>query len=159
MVVQLLTMSTEKVGIPRVLEALQSNDWASVLSMTAGEEDEGSGLDVDDADGELDLENMGFGFDREDFEGLKTAIWEAKLEREGLEMGEPSTESTTATAGQPSKTEGAAEEGDELDDGDIQKVEEMMRKLQAVRDMSAGLPEDQRKRLAARAVGEVMRDL
>lgn len=35
----------------------------------------------------------------------------------------------------------------------------MMLKLSAVRDMAAGLPEDQRRRMAARAVGEVMREL
>jgi hypothetical protein len=35
----------------------------------------------------------------------------------------------------------------------------MMMKLQAVKDASAGLPEEQRKRMAARAVGEVMKEL
>lgn len=133
--------------------------------MTAGEDEElvSGADDNEDADDELDLENLDFGFDKEDFDGLKKAIWEAKMEREGFEMGqngEPST-SATATAAQPpakDKTE-RNEAADNLDDSDIQKVEEMMRKLQAVRDMSSGLPEDQRKRLAARAVGEVMRDL
>lgn len=50
-------------------------------------------------------------------------------------------------------------EDNKLDEAEIQKLEGMMRKLQAVRDMSAGLPEDQRKRMAAKAVGEVMKDL
>lgn len=34
-----------------------------------------------------------------------------------------------------------------------------MRKLQAVREAGDGMPEEQRRRMAARAVGEVMKDL
>lgn len=63
--------------------------------------------------------------------------------------GDSSTESKK-------KTEG--EEDESLDDEDIQKMERMMAKLQAVRDTNAGLPEDQRKRAAAKAVAEVMRE-
>lgn len=103
-------------------------------------------------DDELDLEDMNFGFDREDFEGLKKAIWEAKMEREGLGDGVQPVEETAEGSG-------TAEADKEGDDDDIQKVEQMMRKLQAVRDLSAGLPEEQRKKMAAKAVGEVMRDL
>lgn len=77
------------------------------------------------------------------------------MEREGLTVGEASKEAAD-TSSVDVKEEG---EGDQLGDEDIKKVEQMMRKLQAVRDMSAGLPEEQRKRVAARAVGEVMRDL
>lgn len=78
------------------------------------------------------------------------------MEREGLPTeGEGSKEATEASSIDPKDER----EGDELGDDDIKKVEQMMRKLQAVRDMSAGLPEEQRKRVAARAVGEVMRDL
>lgn len=48
---------------------------------------------------------------------------------------------------------------EELGDEDVKQIEGMMRKLQAVRDMSAGLPEEQRKKMAAKAVGEVMKEL
>lgn len=117
--------------------------------------------DADDDDGtDLDPENLDFGFDREDFEGLKKAIWEARVEREG-DDGD-----NQAIGGKPSNLDQASAQakntdvgGDELGDEDIQKVEQMMRKLQAVKDMSAGLPEDQRKRMAAKAVGEVMKEL
>lgn len=34
-----------------------------------------------------------------------------------------------------------------------------MHKLQAVRDMTSGMPEEQRKRMAKRAVDEVMKEL
>lgn len=47
----------------------------------------------------------------------------------------------------------------ELDDDDIVKVENMMRKLQAVREAGEGMGEAQRRRLAARAVEEVMKEL
>lgn len=160
-------MLSEKMGIPRVLEALESNDWDSLA--TADDDDDLAALggetnkDVDDDDddaAELDPENLDFGFDREDFEGLKKAIWEARVEREG-DDGD-----NQAIGGKPSDLDQASAQakntddgGDELGDEDIQKVEQMMRKLQAVKDMSAGLPEDQRKRMAAKAVGEVMKEL
>lgn len=108
-----------------------------------------------DDDSELDPESLDFGYfgsDREDFEVLKKAILEARMEREGL-GDEGSKESNAAS------TAAAQEDRDALDEDDVKKVEQMMRKLQAVRDASAGLPEEQRKRMAARAVGEVMRDL
>ena len=152
-------------GIPRVLEALESNDWDSLA--TADEDDDLAALGdetkqgADDDDGiELDPENLDFGFDKEDFEGLKRAIWEARVEREG-DDGD-----SRGTGGKPDGHDPASAQArntddgdDELGDEDIQKVEQMMRKLQAVKDISAGLPEDQKKRMAARAVGEVMKEL
>ncbi|PSR77711.1 hypothetical protein BD289DRAFT_142079 [Coniella lustricola] len=157
----------EKTGIPRVLEALQSSDWASVLSPGDDVDDDGENInlgdgDNDEADLDLDLENMDFGIDREDFDGLKKAIWEAQLEREGLTGSQEEVPGGTSiiTPTNPSPPPSERTESDQhLDDDDINKIEQMMHKLQAVRDMSAGLPEEQRKRLAARAVGEVMRDL
>lgn len=156
---------SEKMGVPRVLEALESNDWDSLA--TADDEDQlavpggdaNAGADEDDGV-DLDPENLDFGFDREDFEGLKKAIWEARVEREGdggdnqVTGGKPSDLDQA-----PAQTRRADDGGDELGDEDIQKVEQMMRKLQAVKDMSAGLPEDQKKRMAAKAVGEVMKEL
>lgn len=137
---------------------MESNDWASVPNISAEDESDFLSLDKEshsneEHDPELDPENLDFGFDREDFEGLKKAIWEARMEREGLVDAEPSREARGAGV------EGVEKEDDDLGDDDVKKVEQMMRKLQAVRDMSAGLPEEQRKRVAARAVGEVMRDL
>lgn len=153
----------EKMGISRVLEAIEANDWASFS--TADDDDDIAALAGDagnEDELELDPENMDFGIDKEDFVGLRAAIWEARMERvwEDDGEGEAAHKSDNKVAA-PSGDVGADkdEAGEELGDEDIQKVEEMMRKLQAVKDMSAGLPEDQRKRLAARAVGEVMREL
>lgn len=109
----------------------------------------------DQDEGDLDPGSLEFGFDKRDFEGLKAAILEAQMEREGQEGGEQPKDDVAV----PPEGSKAGQEKDGLGDEDVQQVEQMMQKLLAVRDMGAGLPEDQRKRLAARAVGEVMRDL
>jgi hypothetical protein len=96
---------------------------------------------------------MGFGFDKTDFEGLRRAIWEASQDVE--EPEESKKAETKADA-----SEAAAAGGlEELDEDEIAKIEKMMRKLQAVREAGEGMGEEQRKRMAARAVEEVMRDL
>ncbi|OHF02756.1 alpha and gamma adaptin binding protein p34 [Colletotrichum orchidophilum] len=188
----------EKMGISRVLEALESNDWDAADDMDSPSDLDsdpgaaaggGRGLsrrprplasgDDDDDDDEFDLddpENLDFGFDRADFEGLKKAIWNLDQEPEDedddvVEEDEAGATTTTTTTGSKaaSSSKGAAtierdakksgEEKEELDAEDVEKIEQMMRKLQAVRDLSAGLPEDQRRRMAKKAVGEVMKEL
>ncbi|KAI0805734.1 hypothetical protein GGR55DRAFT_654812 [Xylaria sp. FL0064] len=159
----------EKTGIPRALEALEANDWTNVTLSDLGSDfsdiDAEMGTQkkkrqkADDDDPEaadLDPESLDFGFDREDFEGLKRAIWNAgKEDGDNFMNGESSTASAPVEGGK--RTLGEAE--DSLDDEDIQKMERMMAKLQAVRDTNAGLPEEQRKRAAAKAVAEVMKEL
>jgi hypothetical protein len=123
-------------GVARVLEALEANDWAGG---DMDEDEEGEG-EWEGEDAEFDPESLGFGFDREDFVGLRKAIWG------GGGSGDEGIK-------------GQEEEDEEVGEEDVQKLEKMMLKLQAVRDASAGLPEEQRKRMAARAVGEVMKEL
>lgn len=122
----------ERVGVARALEALQANDWASAGGGEGeGEEfggfEEGDGEDVD-----MDMDFLGQG-GREDFEGLRKAIWEAKEGGDGDEEME--------------------------DEEDVKKLERAMLKLQAVRDRGVGMTEEQRKRMAKQAVGEVMKEL
>src|SRR5688500_18863682 len=91
-------------GIPRVLEALEANDWAAVdgggedddsdfgafeeeLGLAAKADSEADGTttstaktrnkqqDDGDGDGDFDPESMAFGYDPADFEGLRKAIW------------------------------------------------------------------------------------
>nr|CDP25646.1 Putative protein of unknown function [Podospora anserina S mat+] len=134
----------ERMGIARVREALEANDWSG--GGAPGEEGDGLGFgegDEDD-DKEFDPKGLGYGYDREDFEGLKRAIWE--------QIGE---EIDTTGEGKGKEEEGEEEIGDD----DIRSLEQMMVKLRAVRDMSAGLPEQQRKRMAKQVVEEVMREL
>ncbi|KAI1660613.1 hypothetical protein F4813DRAFT_386806 [Daldinia decipiens] len=145
----------EKAGIPRALEALESNDWSHTSVDDLGSDFEdfeaelniGNGGNGKDKDGpDLDPENLDFGFDREDFAGLKQAIWNSGKGEDFLN-GEPSTDTSKK------------DDGEDMNDEEIRKIERMMVKLQAVRDTSAGLPEDQRKRVAAKAVAEVMKEL
>ncbi|KAK4142474.1 alpha and gamma adaptin binding protein p34-domain-containing protein [Dichotomopilus funicola] len=131
----------ERVGVARVLEALEANDWAGggMDEFKEGDEEGEEGKrelgdgEVEDDD-EFDPEKLDFGFDRGDFAGLKKAIWSGG-------------------------GDGEDDDEEEVGEKEVQKLEQMMMKLQAVRDASAGLPEDQRRRMAARAVGEVMKEL
>ncbi|KAI1360890.1 hypothetical protein F5Y08DRAFT_331242 [Xylaria arbuscula] len=152
----------EKTGVPRALEAFEANDWANVTTDDLGSDFEDIDAELeahkkrqngneDPNTPDLDPESLDFGFDREDFEGLKRAIWNAgKDDAEGFMDGEPSKDK-----GAPTLDE--AEE--DMNDDAIQKMERLMAKLQTVRDSNAGLPEDQRKRAAAKAVAEVMKEL
>ncbi|KAK0751944.1 hypothetical protein B0T18DRAFT_387998 [Schizothecium vesticola] len=83
-------------------------------------------------DVEMEMDFLGAG-GQEDFEGLRKAIWEAKAGGEGDEEME--------------------------DEEDVKKLERAMLKLQAVRDRGVGMTEEQRKRMAKQAVGEVMKEL
>ncbi|KAK8062975.1 hypothetical protein PG997_015072 [Apiospora hydei] len=163
----------KRLASPRAKEALEANEWDQV----EGDDDLGSdfgdfeaALDGDGDDGskdtDLDPESLDFGFGRADFEGLKKAIFSGgENEDDGGEdfmNGEPPSQPKKKQGpdGAETRQSNAIKEGDDkLDEAEVQKLEGMMRKLQAVRDMSAGLPEDQRKRMAAKAVGEVMKDL
>lgn len=166
-------------GISRVLEALQANDWSQaefddeeeaddagggesshVRALKGGADqgkgDDGAGDNDDDDNDEFDPESLDFGFDREDFAGLRKAIWSAQ--RRDDDDDEFMDRTGMAPKGKAQDDRG--EDGDEaLGEDDVQKLEGMMQKLLAVRDMSAGLPEGQRKRMAKQAVTEVMKDL
>ncbi|KAL6902432.1 alpha and gamma adaptin binding protein p34 domain-containing protein [Trichoderma evansii] len=153
----------EKTGIPRVREALESNDWDQLDGGDPLSDFDEAHSDKSDGAEDFDPESLDFGVDRSDFEGLRMAIWETSRRETGdSEIAEPAK----ATPDQPKATDAAGgsaadtkDEGHELGDEDIAKVEKMMRKLQAARDMGEGMSEAQRKRLAARAVEEVMREL
>ncbi|KAM3423491.1 hypothetical protein BST61_g919 [Cercospora zeina] len=117
----------EKMGFERLKEVLETNEWAS------GENDE---VDLDD----LDFTADDFGdFGTEEAEvtaelfGMKAALHEDD-ERDTTEEG-----FTTAAH---------AVQVDDLD--------KLMSKLLAVREQSAGLPEEERKKKAAQAVNDIM---
>nr|XP_036579139.1 alpha and gamma adaptin binding protein p34 [Colletotrichum truncatum]KAF6786625.1 alpha and gamma adaptin binding protein p34 [Colletotrichum truncatum] len=167
----------EKMGIPRVLEALESNDWAGDAGPDVDsdlDDLEESGLPRkprplaagdDDDEFDFDPESLNFGFDRSDFEGLKKAIWNLEQEQEQEQQDADADADGDEKDGAKKNGESSAGQngkaGDEegLDGEEIEKLERMMRKLQAVRDLSAGLPEEQRKKMAKKAVGEVMKEL
>ncbi|KHE78513.1 hypothetical protein GE21DRAFT_1223116, partial [Neurospora crassa] len=192
----------EKMGIARVLEALQSNDWSG------GDGDEGDNNNnnhnrglfdesedeedyVDEHDGDAEDEfDLGFGYTKkqkmemrkaflkgaedsnrtaeEDLEALKsvtqTTEGQEKATKKGEEKGESAAVATdVAKAGPSAESESGAdkvkEEEEEIGEEDVEKIAKMMLKLQAVRDMSGTVPEEQRRKLALKAVEEVMREL
>lgn len=125
----------EKQGVERVREALEANEWAH-------EEGGGGEDDLELEDGDED-EFGDFGFGREEAEmtaelfGLKASLLGDEEEDEdgyGDALGEK-------------------EQKNQVDD-----LDKMMSKLMAVREQSADLPEAQRKRMAAKAVRELMGD-
>ncbi|CAK7215351.1 hypothetical protein SCUCBS95973_002452 [Sporothrix curviconia] len=140
----------EKTGIPRLLESLQANDWELL-----GEGDDdmygsfqdivGEGGDFDDINFD-DPESVDFGFDRDDFAGLRQAIWQ---------------QSTAERGDNDDDDDDDEDEDDDKDDGKDQAalMESMMRKLQAARLQSELLPPAQRRAMAARVVGEVMKEI
>jgi len=175
------TCIAEKTGIFRAKEALEANDWAQLdapdlSSSEFGDMEDPSDRPVsndhEDDDEDLDPENLDFGFDRADFEGLRRAIWSAgQVDDDAAEedarmasglrglTGGADKASTTTTAGPDT---GDGQEGDgsaDLGEDDVAKVERMMRKLQAVREAGEGMGQEQRRRMAARAVEEVMKEL
>ena len=106
----------------------------------------GEGNDYDDINFD-DPESVDFGFDRDDFAGLRQAIWQqSTAEREEDVDGDG---------------DGDGDDDNNKDDGTDQAalMESMMRKLQAARLQSELLPPAQRRALAARVVGEVMKEI
>lgn len=93
---------------------------------------------------------MDFGFDRADFEGLKAAIWTS---------GQREDDGPVDV--KPSETEGGdvGKQGEGLEEKDVAKMESMMHQLQLARSAGEGMRPEQRRRMAARAVEEVMREI
>ncbi len=79
---------------------------------------------------------MAFGLGQTDLETLKKAIFGNQDPEEGEGNGKD----------------------DEIGDEDVAKVEAMMRKLQAAREAGETMGEAQRRKMAAKAVEEVMRE-
>ncbi|RDL39671.1 Uncharacterized protein BP5553_04011 [Venustampulla echinocandica] len=121
---------SEPMGIERLKQALETNDWA-------GNEDFDVMDDLDQLNGEGydedDETSVGFGIDPAELEnemqGMKQAIYSGGL---NLEDGEE-------------------------DDEEVEKLQAMMLKLQAVKDMAAGMPKEEREKLAAKTVKEIMK--
>lgn len=145
----------------RVKEALESNDWAQAGSPPLsdfGDFEDASDGPPDAQVADLDPENLDFGFDRADFEGLRRAIWSTE------QQDSPAAETSRAdheAIGKDADLEGGPpiDEAEAVDDDEVAKLEKVMRKLQAVRDAGAGMGETQRKKMAAQAVAEAMREL
>lgn len=119
----MLMCEPEKTGIPRLLEALEANEWDS------GE----AGADADALSDELGLED-GFGAEAAQMEREMTELKMAVQGKEGVD-------------------------GEEGGDEEVQELENMILKMQAIKDMGADMPEAERRKFAAKAVRDVMKTL
>lgn len=216
----------EKMGIARVLEALQSNDWSGGDGAASTEgpldgSDEGENTDyIDPNDWDTEDEfDLGFGYTRKQKAEMRKAFWkgtetsdksteedlkafrnvmqsidgsrgdawnarmksqaregfwkqfeeevmetmkkngEGKKPATGAAKAEPSSASGSGAGADKAKKEPQEDEEEEIGEEDVEKIAKMMMKLQAVRDMSGSMPEEQRRKLAMKAVEEVMREL
>ena len=120
----------EKVGLERLKEALEANEWES----------SGGGDNVDEEENGFEKEIDGWGDQAMeetdvDLANLKKALLEGEKRGDSLNDEAPPG------------------------DADVQALESMMLKMQAVRDMGASMPEEERKKFAAKTVRDVMRNL
>lgn len=123
----------EKVGFERLKEALEANEWED----TTGPDDE------------FDLEHLGLEDDEDGSDGFARDEAEMTAEIFGVKAALARDE--------------FGDEGDEFmlpnqQQMQVEDLDRLMGKLMALKESSAGLPEAERRRLAAKAVGEVMRD-
>lgn len=128
----------EKVGMARLKEALEANEWE------VGDGDDFDGLDDLGFDDVGDDASLGFGEEAEEAQMEMWGLRGALRQREQEER-----EVTIDDAGETKR--------DGEDDDGVQELEAMMLRMQAVRDMGADMPEGERRKFAAKAVREVMK--
>ncbi|KAK5167658.1 uncharacterized protein LTR77_007357 [Saxophila tyrrhenica] len=123
----------ENVGLDRLREALEANEWAA----TAGSDD-----------GELDLDALGLDDgDEDDFRGFARDEAEMTAELFGMK---------SALAGHDFEPDAEDFAPPTQQAEDVETLDRLMGKLLAVKEQSADLPEAQRKRMAAKAVRELL---
>ncbi|EWC48149.1 hypothetical protein DRE_02253 [Drechslerella stenobrocha 248] len=138
----------EPVGMERLREALEANDWTAPPMLDLDNLDE---LDDDDFLAELAGEDPVDG-DGNVRNGLKLEADE--MEREMFGLHQAILEQI-----------GDREDGDEADETEddeelqVEQLEAAMQRLQAVKEMVSELPGDQKRAFAAKAVAEVMKTL
>lgn len=122
----------EKVGFERLKEALEANEW---------EDNDLSDEELDLGDLQLEDEEDGNDFVRDEAEmtaeifGVKAALARDDLEGDEADFMPPNQQETQ-----------------------VEDLNRLMGKLMAVKESSAGLPEAERRRMAAKAVSELMND-
>ncbi|KAJ6128507.1 Alpha/gamma-adaptin-binding protein p34 [Penicillium samsonianum] len=135
----------EREGMPRIKEVLETHDWSMVGGDAGFDEDNDPDMDSDD---DLQDQLLGMGGSR----GFGDEVHELEREMFGLRMA----------------IERGGGDGDERDDSDhddgedeidVESMEALMMRMQAIKDMSSELPEGERKRFAAKAVQDIMREL
>ncbi|KAH8428318.1 adaptin-binding domain-containing protein [Aspergillus melleus] len=132
-------------GLRRIREVLETHDWAP-LSLSDDEDKDGD-VEADE------IEKMLLGADADEDEDTGFGLEVNELEREmvglrfAIERG--------GGSGRPD--EDSEHEGD--DELRVDAVEALMLRMAAIRDMSEELPEHERKRFAAKAVRDIMKEI
>lgn len=121
----------EKTGFERLKEALETNEWAATVHPDS------DGPDED----ELDFDDFEDPFTRRDEAEMTAELFGMKAALEGSEDFE---------------AEGSDVGTQEKEETQVEDLDRLMGKLLAVKEQGADLPEPQRRRMAARAVREVM---
>jgi hypothetical protein len=120
----------ELTGLPRLLEALQSNDWAS--NDFPDDAAESDGLDFN-LDGEGALGGVGFGAEAAELEmemfGMKRAIYGLEEEEEEGRDEDGFEDSK----GRDERKKMNKEDEDEEEEDEVEKLEALMLRMQAVR--------------------------
>ncbi|EDN03445.1 adaptin binding protein domain, membrane trafficking protein [Histoplasma capsulatum] len=119
-------------GMARVKEVLQTNEWASIRQ---------GDLSTDfllDSDEDFGFDNEASELEREML-GLKLAI-EKGADETGA--GEPDLKSH-----------------DEEDELHVEKIDGLMLRMKAIKDMAAELPEAERRAFAVKAINDIMKDI
>ena len=153
----------EKTGVERVLEALKANDWQGGAApdpfgaFQDGDDFFTVGADdlYDDNNDNEDNESsasLDFGYDKSDFEGLRQAIWQQQTK-------EVEGEDTKGIGETEDNKDDDKKDDDNKDEDEDVVVEQLIQKLQAARMQGELLPPAQRRAMAARVVGEVMKDI
>ncbi|KAL8686507.1 MAG: hypothetical protein Q9224_005428, partial [Gallowayella concinna] len=126
----------ESTGLERLKEALEAHEWDAGDDFDADEIDDfETSLGLREGEEDTSSDHVSIGLGREDDEvGLREAIL-------------------------PHDEVGKGEEDTDEKEGDMQvaELETMMMKMQAVKERGANMPEEDRKRLAAKTVREIMK--
>ncbi|KAL8873655.1 MAG: hypothetical protein Q9174_000909 [Haloplaca sp. 1 TL-2023] len=120
----------ENVGLVRLKEALEANEWDAGGEVIDGTE-------AAELEAELGLGN------------------EPSSTQPGMDLEDDTTEMHEAILSHDSDNEGR----DAEDDSQIEELETMMLKLQAIREKGAGMSDEERKNLAAKAVRDIMKSI
>ncbi|RAL16088.1 adaptin-binding domain-containing protein [Aspergillus homomorphus CBS 101889] len=130
-------------GMRRVKEVLETHDWSAAEEDA---EDKGS-MDMGLGD-EDDLERRLLGLDDAEDGGFDFEVNELEREMVGLRM-----------AIERGSDDYFVEEAEADEELRVDAVEALLLRMRAIKDMSDGLPETERKRFAAKAVRDIMREL
>ncbi|KAF3389489.1 hypothetical protein F1880_003475 [Penicillium rolfsii] len=131
-------------GMPRIKEVLETHDWS-----TSGGADDLDDADLDFGD-DLEEELLGFGRSAHT-SGFGHEVQELEREMMGLRMA------IERGGGDGDESDIDPDEGDE--ELKVESIETLMMRMQAIRDMGSELPDGERRKFAAKAVSDIMREL